>query len=45
MNASISPLPAPRPTFTELYTPKLVTILREGEATAAATLLQIKADP
>ncbi len=31
MNAStLSPMPAPQPTFAELYTPKLVTILREG---------------
>ena len=31
MNASApSPLSAPQPTFAELYTPKLVTILREG---------------
>jgi MFS superfamily sulfate permease-like transporter len=31
MNAStLSPIPATQPTFAELYTPKLVTILREG---------------
>ena len=30
MTASASPIPAHQPTFAELYTPKLVTILREG---------------
>jgi SulP family sulfate permease len=30
MNASTPSLPAPQPTFAELFTPKLVTILREG---------------
>ena len=31
MNAcTLSPIPATQPTFAELYTPKLVTILREG---------------
>ena len=40
MNAStLSPIPATQPTFAELYTPKLVTILREGYG-----LTQFKAD-
>src|SRR5262245_20884274 len=30
MHTATSPVPAAQPTFAELYTPKLVTILREG---------------
>jgi sulfate permease, SulP family len=30
MHTATSPIPAPQPTFAELSTPKLVTILREG---------------